>query len=67
MYKNRVKYKLPLFYLVNEEIQQKMKRENSKYIDDVILIFPALGFLVQKRKEQQFQIFFFRTLPPEIP
>ena len=26
------KLKLPLFYLANEEIQQKMERENSKYI-----------------------------------
>ena len=37
MYKNRVKndrffFKFPLFFLANEEIQQKIERENSKYI-----------------------------------
>ena len=37
MYKNRVEnnnfvWKFLLFYLANEEIQQKTERENSKYV-----------------------------------
>ena len=58
MYKNWVEttenvLKFLLFYLTNEEIQQKTEQENSKYI----LNFPTLDFLVYKNKikEQEFQ------------
>ena len=48
--------------VVNEEIQQKKKRENSKYVY-VVLNFCALDFLVGKIKEWEFQKVFYHSLP----
>lgn len=60
MYKNRIendrekKLKFPLFYHANEEIQQKIEQENSKYI--CYFEFFLSGFLrSQDIKDREFQ------------
>ena len=50
--------KFSLFYLANEEIQQKTEQENSKYI-----CYFEFSYSVFPIKEQEFQKKFCRSLP----